>query len=72
MKTDLKVELFLIHQTYFTDNHGNRSLCNGAAGNKTGLAGVWEIVTCGFYLIGYLVTKKIFSDREGILIFLWN
>jgi len=23
MKTDLKVELFLIHQTYFTDNHGN-------------------------------------------------
>jgi hypothetical protein len=25
MKTDLKVELFLIHQTYFTDNHGNTS-----------------------------------------------
>jgi hypothetical protein len=25
MKTDLKVELFLIHQTYFPDNHGNRT-----------------------------------------------
>jgi hypothetical protein len=25
MKTDLKVELFLIHQTYFPDNHDNRT-----------------------------------------------
>jgi len=26
MKTDLKVELFLIHQTYFADNHGYRAI----------------------------------------------
>jgi hypothetical protein len=26
MKTDLKVELFSIHQTYFPDNHGNRAI----------------------------------------------
>jgi hypothetical protein len=26
MKTDLKVELFLIHQTYFPDNHGTTTV----------------------------------------------
>jgi hypothetical protein len=26
MKTDLKVELFLIHQTYFADNHADTAI----------------------------------------------
>jgi hypothetical protein len=35
MKTDLKVELFLIHQTYFTDNHADIAIWNqGGSGKK--------------------------------------
>jgi hypothetical protein len=44
MKTDLKVELFLIHQTYFTDNHADTAsraikaglIKNGKKGGKKG------------------------------------
>jgi hypothetical protein len=34
MKTDLKVELFLIHQTYFTDNHADRAKKAGFGRNQ--------------------------------------
>ena len=36
MKTDLKVELFLIHQTYFTDNHADTSIWDVPAQKKKG------------------------------------
>jgi hypothetical protein len=36
MKTDLKVELFLIHQTYFTDNHADRANKIGFGRNQKG------------------------------------
>jgi hypothetical protein len=66
MKTDLKVELFLIHQTYFADNHGNTSGHSHRRSNQNGQNMALKIGLSVFHYLLFLEKNSPFPGGARI------
>ena len=64
MKTDLKVELFLIHQTYFADNHAYTGILQHRRTNQKRMNMVQKIGLSVCHKLIILEKKTVPSDEE--------